>query len=102
MKLEEFLGIFIKSVKFHKIWDFRVTETHETAESTKPYELLLQIGGFWARNHFLVEINIFAKNTLLRAERVCREKYFRTRNRTFPPEGVWEMSISAMFHSFKG
>ncbi len=37
---------FHKLHENHKICDFRVTETPETAESTKPYELLVQIGGF--------------------------------------------------------
>ena len=46
MKTEKFRGISIKSAKIHKICDFCATETHETAESTKQYELLLQIGVF--------------------------------------------------------
>ena len=50
MEMEEFHGISINYVKIHKTLDFCVTETPETAESTKPYELLLQIGGIWARN----------------------------------------------------
>ncbi len=45
MEMEEFHGISINYVKIHKTLDFCVTETPETAESTKPYELLLQIGG---------------------------------------------------------
>ena len=43
MKTDEFSGISIKSAKIRKICGFCVTETHETAESTKQYELLLQI-----------------------------------------------------------
>ena len=43
MKTEEFHGISIKSAELCKIYDFCVTETHETAESTKHYALLLQI-----------------------------------------------------------
>ena len=46
MKTDEFHGISIKSAKSRKICDFCATETHETAESTKQYELLLQIGVF--------------------------------------------------------
>ena len=87
MKKVEFHGIFIKSVEFHKISYFRVTETHETAESTKPYELLLQIGGFWARNHFLAKFSIFAQNTLFRAKRVSREKVIQSAKTHFPAAG---------------
>ena len=43
MKIEKFHGISIKSAKIHNTCDFCVTETHESAESTKQYELLLQI-----------------------------------------------------------
>ena len=62
MKMEEFHGFSIKSVKIHKNCDFCATETLETAESTKPYELPLQIGGFRARNHLFREIQHFREN----------------------------------------
>ena len=44
--MEEFHGISVKSAKIHKTCDFCVTETHESAKSTKQYELPLRIGVF--------------------------------------------------------
>ena len=43
---EEVSRNFHKLREIHKIYDFCVTETHESAKSTKQYELPLQIGEF--------------------------------------------------------
>ena len=55
MEMEKIHGISINPAKIHKICDFCVTETHETAECTKPYESLLQISGFEPRTTFFMK-----------------------------------------------
>ena len=87
MKMEEIHGISIKSAKIHKICGFCVTETHETAECTKPYELLLRIGGFEPRTTFFIEFRFFVKSPLSRAKRVSREKVFPSAKPHFPAAG---------------
>ena len=87
MKMEEFHGIPIKSAKIHKNCDFCATETLETAESTKPYELPLQIGGFRARNHLFREIQHFRENHTFPRKTDFARKTFLGAKPHFPAGG---------------
>ena len=85
--MEKFHGISIKSAKIRKTCDFCVTETHESTESTKQYEFLLQIGVFEPRTTFFVTFCFFTKIRLFRAKRVSREKAFLNAKPHFPAAG---------------
>ncbi len=67
--------------------DFCATETLETAESTKPYELPLQMDVFEPGTTYSVKFCIFAETTLSRAKRVSRGKTFPGAKPHFPAGG---------------
>ena len=50
--------------KFQSNMDFREAETPKSADSTKPYKLLGQIGGISHRFNFFTKINIFTENQI--------------------------------------
>ena len=95
--------VYIKSVEFHKIYDFCVTETHETAECTKPYELLLQIGVFGAPNHLFHEIPPFREiPTFPRKTRLARKSIPERETALSRRGGLRECQFGLMFYALKG
>ena len=98
----EIHGIPIKSLKIHKICDFCVTETHETAECTKPYELLLQISGFGAPNHLFREISLFREIPAFpRKTRLARKSIPERETALSRRGGLRECQFGIMFQALK-
>ena len=80
-----------------------MTETHETAECTKPYELLLQIGGFWAPNHLFHEIPLFREiPTFPRKTRLARKSIPERETALSRRGGLRECQFGLMFYALKG
>ncbi len=103
MKREELHWIPIKCVKILKIWDFYATETLETAESTKPYELLLQMDGFRARNHLFSEIQHFRENhTFPRKTDFARKSISGRETELSRRRGLRECQFRLIFCALKG
>ena len=80
---------------------FRVTETPESAESTKPYKFLGQINGIPTRNHFLQKISIFNKNMISAQIIPLAEIQFLDAKLQFPAARVLGMSFWAYILCFK-
>ena len=101
--MNDFHGIYIESMKLHKICDFCVTETHETAECTKPYELLLQICVFGAPNHLFHEILPFREiPTFPRKTRLARKCIPERETALSRRGGSRECQFGIMFYALKG
>ena len=76
-EMVNFLGIPMKCVKIHKICDFCVTGTHESAKSTKHYELPLQIGVFLSPEPLILWNSAFSLKSNFSTQSAFRaEKYF--------------------------
>ena len=103
MKMEKFHGVSIKYVKTHKFSDFCATATPETAESTKPYELLLQMDGFRARNHLFSEIQHFRENrTFPRKTDFARKSISGRETELSRRRGLRECQFRLIFCALKG
>ena len=71
-------------MNFHRKWPFRFTETPESADSTKQYELLLQIGEIPTRNHFSTWNPLFSGIHTFREGTISARKWFSGRETAFP------------------
>ncbi len=80
---------------------FRVTETPESAESTKPYKFLGQINGIPTRNHFFAEIHHFQQNMISRANHFPRGNLILHAKLQFPAARALGMSFWAYVLCFK-
>ena len=89
MKLLNFHEIHMNSACFLEIQDLYVTETRESAESTKPYELQCQIGGISTQNHFLDRKIFFTWNTLFEKRYAPPEYYFLNAKSHFSAARGW-------------
>ena len=84
-------------MEIHKTCDFCVTGTHESAKSTKQYELLLQIGGFRAPNHFRVILLFRQNQTLPRKTRFARKSISERETALSRRRGLRESQFRLMF-----
>ena len=96
--MENFHGISIKSAKIRKTCGFCVTETHESAESTKQYEFPLRIGCICTQNHVFTGNQLFARKITFRGNVFPdAEMEFRERSNISPARVCGKNNLALLF-----